>query len=45
MIAQLFPNADDQFLFGLALVLMTGLLFGKFAKWLHIPSITGYLVG
>lgn len=45
MIAQLFPNSDDQFLFGLALVLITGLLFGKFAKWLHIPSITGYLVG
>jgi Kef-type K+ transport system membrane component KefB len=45
MIAQLFPSSDDQFLIGLALVLMTGLLFGKIAKWLHIPSITGYLVG
>ena len=45
MITQLFPNSDDQFLMGLALVLLTGLAFGKIAKWLHVPSITGYLVG
>jgi Kef-type K+ transport system membrane component KefB len=28
-----------------ALIIATGLLFGKIAKYLHFPNVTGYLVG
>lgn len=27
------------------IVLVTGLLFGKLAKYSHLPNVTGYLVG
>jgi Kef-type K+ transport system membrane component KefB len=32
-------------LFYLAIVIATGLLFGKIAKYLKLPNVTGYLVG
>lgn len=32
-------------LFYLSLLLIVGLLFGKLAKLLHLPSVTGYLLG
>ena len=27
------------------IIIATGLLFGKVAKYLHLPNVTGYLVG
>lgn len=32
-------------LFYAAVVIATGLFFGKMAKYLHLPNVTGYLVG
>jgi Kef-type K+ transport system membrane component KefB len=32
-------------LFYAGVVIATGLLFGKIAKYLHLPNVTGYLVG
>lgn len=35
----------NEFTLGIAVMLFTGLLFGKIAKKLRIPNITGYLLG
>lgn len=32
-------------LFNIALLLITGLAFGKLAKLIHLPNVTGYLIG
>lgn len=37
------PNA--KLILGIVVILLTGLLFGKIAKKLHIPNVTGYLIG
>ncbi|MBV1708748.1 MAG: cation:proton antiporter, partial [Erysipelothrix sp.] len=29
----------------LSTILLCGLLFGRFAKILHLPNVTGYLIG
>jgi Kef-type K+ transport system membrane component KefB len=36
---------DTQILLYLAVLIATGLLFGKIAKYLKLPNVTGYLVG
>ncbi|XMB72769.1 cation:proton antiporter [Mycoplasmatota bacterium WC30] len=36
---------DLQVLFYAGIIIATGLLFGKIAKYLHLPNVTGYLVG
>ena len=35
----------EMILFYLSILLITGLLFGKLAKLLKLPSVTGYLLG
>lgn len=35
----------ENFTLGIAVMLMTGLLFGKLSKKLRIPNVTGYLLG
>ena len=32
-------------LFYLSLIIFTGLIFGKVAKYLHLPNVTGYIIG
>ncbi len=34
-----------EILFYAGIIIATGLLFGKIAKFLHLPNVTGYLVG
>lgn len=34
-----------EFVLGVAVILLTGLIFTKIAKWTHVPDITGYLIG
>jgi Kef-type K+ transport system membrane component KefB len=36
---------DLTVLFYAGIIIATGLLFGKLAKYLHLPNVTGYLVG
>ncbi|MDR0426348.1 MAG: cation:proton antiporter [Clostridiales bacterium] len=38
-------NHTYALVLGLAVILFTGLLFGKVANWLHVPKVTGYLIG
>jgi Kef-type K+ transport system membrane component KefB len=45
MIDQILANNDYYLMFGFTVILLTGLAFGKLSKWLHIPNVTGYLVG
>ena len=45
MINQILANNDYYLMFGLAVILLTGLTFGKLSKWLKIPNVTGYLLG
>lgn len=35
----------NEFVLGVAIILLTGLLFGKLSRKLRIPDITGYLLG
>lgn len=35
----------SEIVLGLAVILFTGLLFGKFSKLLHVPNVTLYLLG
>lgn len=34
-----------EFVLGVAVILLTGLIFSKIAKWTRVPDITGYLIG
>lgn len=34
-----------EFVLGVAVILLTGLIFSKIAKLIHVPDITGYLIG
>lgn len=45
MISAILPENDYYLVLGLAILLFTGLAFGKISKWLKIPNVTGYLVG
>lgn len=45
MIANILSENDYNLMLGLTVILLTGLLFGKLAKWLNIPNVTGYLLG
>jgi Kef-type K+ transport system membrane component KefB len=45
MIANILSENDYNLMLGLTVILLTGLLFGKIAKWLNIPNVTGYLLG
>ena len=45
MISNILPNNDYNLMLGLAIILLTGLAFGKLAKILNIPNVTGYLLG
>ena len=45
MISGILPENDHFLLLGLAIILFTGLLFGKISKKLNIPNVTGYLLG
>lgn len=45
MIGQILPDNDYNLVLGLAVLLLTGLAFGKLSKRLHIPNVTGYLLG
>lgn len=35
----------NEFVLGVAIILLTGLLFGKLSRKLRVPDITGYLLG
>ncbi len=45
MISNILPNNDYNLMLGLAIILLTGLAFGKLSKILNIPNVTGYLLG
>ena len=45
MISAILPENDYFLVLGLAVLLFTGLAFGKISKWLKIPNVTGYLLG
>ena len=45
MISHILPHNDYNLVLGLAVLLLTGLAFGKLSKKLHIPNVTGYLLG
>lgn len=45
MIDHILPQNDYNLMFGLTIILLTGLAFGKISKFLHIPNVTGYLIG
>ena len=45
MISDILPENDYFLVLGLAVILFTGLLFGKLSKKLNIPNVTGYLLG
>ena len=45
MISNILPHNDYNLVLGLAVLLLTGLAFGKLSKKLHIPNVTGYLLG
>jgi Kef-type K+ transport system membrane component KefB len=45
MISQILPHNDYNLVLGLAVLLLTGLAFGKLSKQFHIPNVTGYLLG
>lgn len=45
MISSILPENDYNLVLGLAVLLLTGLAFGKLSKWFHIPNVTGYLLG
>ncbi|HOJ44908.1 MAG TPA: cation:proton antiporter [Bacilli bacterium] len=45
MISELLHENDHFLLLGLAVILFTGLLFGKISKKLNIPNVTGYILG
>jgi Kef-type K+ transport system membrane component KefB len=45
MISNILPNNDYNLMLGLAIILLTGLAFGKLSKTLNIPNVTGYLLG
>ncbi len=45
MISAILPENDYFLVLGLAIILFTGLAFGKISKWLKIPNVTGYLLG
>ncbi len=45
MIGEILPHNDFNLLLGLAVILFTGLLFGKLSKRLNIPNVTGYILG
>lgn len=38
-------NSTYALVFGLSIILFTGLLFGKFADKIKVPRVTGYLLG
>ncbi len=45
MIDLIFQNSDSVLMISLAVILMTGLAFGKLSKFFKIPNVTGYLLG
>ncbi len=47
MMISMIANLDSSYalMLGLAIILFTGLFAGKLSKVLHIPNVTGYLLG
>lgn len=45
MVQAILEHNDYNLVLGLAVMLLTGLIFGKISKYLKIPNVTGYLLG
>lgn len=45
MVEAILEHNDYNLVLGLAIILLTGLAFGKISKFFKIPNVTGYLLG